>query len=254
MPFTISHAVIAPPLSKLSQNTLPVAALAIGSMTPDLYRLFTMQSGMFTHQWKGLFYPNLALGLLFCAIWYLLYRPVIYRFFGIQHDLGLNSLKGIFLFFIGTLLALILGIATHLIWDGLTHSDFRTFIFKDVLATKVHLFGHPYPLHRLLQLGSSALALPFIAWMCIHYYQRYKQHWKVNYKIKIFAWCLLILSTMLGLFSFWDYARYIPHEVWHADTYYFTGRSINEFMQGWLSSFSLGCLLFLVLDRQKRMG
>ena len=53
---------------------------------------------------------------------------------------------------------------------------------------------------------------------------------------------------------FWDYARYIPHEVWHADTYYFTGRSINEFMQGWLSTFSLGCLLFLVLDRQQRMG
>lgn len=155
---------------------------------------------------------------------------------------------------VGTLLALILGIATHLIWDGLTHSDFRTFVFKDVLATTVHLLGHPYPLHRLLQLGSSALALPFIVWMCVHYYQRYKQHWKVSKKIKIFAWCLLILSTLLGLFSFWDYARYIPHEVWHADTYYFTGRSINEFMQGWLSTFSLGCLLFLVLDRQQRMG
>lgn len=173
---------------------------------------------------------------------------------GIQHDLDLNSLKRIFLFLVGTLLALILGIATHLIWDGLTHSDFRTFVFKDVLATNIHLLGHPYPLHRLLQLGSSALALPFIVWMCVHYYQRYKQHWKVSKKIKFFAWFLLILSTVLGLFSFWDYARYIPHEVWHADTYYFTGRSINEFMQGWLSTFSLGCLLFLVLDRQQRMG
>ncbi len=100
MPFTISHAVIAPPLSKLSRNTLPVAALAIGSMTPDLYRLFTMQSGMLTHQWKGLIYPNLALGFIFCAIWYFLYRPVIYRFFGIQHDLGLNSLKRIFYFWL----------------------------------------------------------------------------------------------------------------------------------------------------------
>ncbi|MFX5472269.1 DUF4184 family protein, partial [Acinetobacter baumannii] len=27
MPFTISHAVIAPPLAKLSRNTLPIAAL-----------------------------------------------------------------------------------------------------------------------------------------------------------------------------------------------------------------------------------
>lgn len=254
MPFTISHAVIAPPLSKLSQNTLPIAALAIGSMTPDLYRLFTVQSSMLTHQWKGLIYPNLALGLVFCAVWYFLYRPVVYRFFGVQHDLALNSLKRISIFFIGIIFALIVGIATHLIWDGLTHADFRTFVFKDVLATTVHLFGHPYPLHRLLQLGSSALALPFLAWMCLHYYQRYKQHWKVSIKIKVFAWTLFILSTFLGLFSFWDYARYIPHEVWHADTYYFTGRSINEFMQGWLSTFSLGCLLFLFLDRQQRMG
>ncbi|WP_151731170.1 DUF4184 family protein, partial [Acinetobacter seifertii] len=91
MPFTISHAVIAPPIAKLSRNTLPIAALAIGSMTPDLYRLFTVQSSMLTHQWKGLLYPNLALGLLFCAIWYVLYRPAVYRFFGIQHDLKLDS-------------------------------------------------------------------------------------------------------------------------------------------------------------------
>jgi len=186
-------------------------------------------------------------GIFFIVQW-------CYRFFGVQHDLALNSLKRISIFFIGIIFALIIGIATHLIWDGLTHADFRTFVFKDVLATTVHLFGHPYPLHRLLQLGSSALALPFLAWMCLHYYQRYKQHWKVNRKIKIFAWSLFILSTLLGLFSFWDYARYIPHEVWHADTYYFTGRSINEFMQGWLSTFSLGCLLFLFLDRQQRMG
>jgi len=254
MPFTISHAVLAPPIAKLSRNTLPVAALAIGSMTPDLYRLFTVQSGMLTHQWKGLLYPNLALGLLFCVIWYLLYRPVVYRFFGIQHDLKLDSFKRFIYFLIEIIFALIIGIATHLIWDGLTHSDFRTSIFQDFLSQTVHFFGRPYPLHRLLQLGSSALALPFLGWMSIHYYQKHKQHWKISHKIKIFAWSLFILSTLLGLFSLWDYARYIPHEVWHTDTYYFTGRSIKEFMQGWLSTFSLGCLLFLFLDRQQRMG
>ncbi|MFX4717702.1 DUF4184 family protein, partial [Acinetobacter baumannii] len=84
---------------------LPVAALAIGSMTPDLYRLFTVQSGMLTHQWKGLLYPNLALGLLFCVIWYLLYRPVVYRFFGIQHDLKLDSFKRFIYFLIEIIFA-----------------------------------------------------------------------------------------------------------------------------------------------------
>ena len=40
MPFTLSHAVLAPPLAKLSGNRLPLAALAIGCMVPDLIRLF----------------------------------------------------------------------------------------------------------------------------------------------------------------------------------------------------------------------
>lgn len=127
MPFTISHAVIAPPLSKLSQNTLPIAALAIGSMTPDLYRLFTVQSSMLTHQWKGLIYPNLALGLAFCAVWYFLYRPVVYRFFGVQHDLGLSSLKRIFIFFYWSY------ICTHCRYSNSSDLGwFNTFRFSNV--------------------------------------------------------------------------------------------------------------------------
>ncbi|MFH4122482.1 DUF4184 family protein, partial [Acinetobacter baumannii] len=78
-------------------------------------------------------------------IWYLLYRPVVYRFFGIQHDLKLDSFKRFIYFLIGIIFALIIGIATHLIWDGLTHSDFRTFIFQDFLSQTVHFFGRPYP-------------------------------------------------------------------------------------------------------------
>ena len=60
---------------------------------------------------------------------------------------------------------------------------------------------------------------------------------------------LFILSLLGGLVSVWDYARYIPTQVWQSDLYYFTGRSINEFSQGALLMFSLGCLLFLFLDR-----
>ncbi|MDK2622782.1 hypothetical protein, partial [Vibrio vulnificus] len=60
-------------------------------------------------------------------------------------------------------------------------------------------------------------------------------------------------SIFTGLFSVWDYARYISTEVWQSDLYYFTGRSINEFSQGFLITFSLGCLLFLFLDREHRM-
>lgn len=254
MPFTLSHAVLAPPISYLTRNRFPVAALAIGCMVPDLYRLFSQDSSSTTHLWSSLIYPNLWIGLGFCALWYFIYRPVIYRLTGIQHELKMHDFFAVFKFFVGMCLALIVGTATHLIWDGLTHVDFRTFAFHDFLNQKLLVFGHSYPLHRLLQIGTSFLALPFLLWMSLHYYQTHRQYLAVSTRIKIAGSGLLGLSLMTGGLSVWDYMRYIPAEVWQADLYYFSGRSINEFSQGFLIVFSLGCLLFLLLDRNRRMG
>jgi hypothetical protein len=47
-----------------------VSASNVPTKNKKIRFLFTMQSGMLTHQWKGLIYPNLALGFIFCAIWY----------------------------------------------------------------------------------------------------------------------------------------------------------------------------------------
>ena len=250
MPFTLSHAVLAPPLSKLSRGHLPIAALAIGCMTPDLYRLFTTETIALTHQWSGILFPNLPIGLCFCLLWYLLYRPVIYRFLGIRHPLKIKSFDETVAFILMCCLAIILGTATHLIWDGLTHLDFRSFAFQDFLAQSVQWGAQTYPMHRILQIGSSILALPFLLWMSLHYYRKHRQVNSVSTKIRVYAIGLIILSIVCGGFSLWDYARYIPDATWQAELYYFTGRAINEFSQGTLLMFSLGCLLFLFLDRQ----
>ncbi len=254
MAFTLSHAVLAVPLAKLSGERLPVAALAIGCMVPDLYRLFTTSSSHTSHLWSSLIQPNLWMGLSFCLLWYVLYRPVLYRFMGIQHQLNIQNVIDGVKFAIALCIALMLGNATHLIWDGLTHVDFRTFAFHDFLAQSVHLLGQSYPLHRILQIATSALTLPVLIWMGWQYYRRYDQYRPVAWKIKIFAWILFGLSGLMGMISVWDYARYIPSEVWQSDLYYFTGRSINEFSQWALLVFSLGCVLFLFLDRQQRLG
>ena len=134
MPFTLSHAVLAPPISKLTGHALPIAALAIGCMVPDLIRLFIDDQGNTTHLWTSIIYPDLWIGLGFCLLWYLIYRPVIYRFFGIQHDLKIDAFWSAVKFLIGVICAVIIGTATHIIWDGLTHVDFRTFAFKAFLS------------------------------------------------------------------------------------------------------------------------
>lgn len=250
MPFTLSHAVLAPPIAKLTGQRLPIAALAIGCMVPDLYRLFTQEQSNITHLWTSLIHPNLWIGLGFCGLWYGIYRPAVYRFAGIQHNLDIHHFGSALKFIFAVCIALIVGSATHLVWDGLTHLDFRTFAFRDFLAKSVHLLGNNYPMHRVLQLGTSALALPFLAWVSLHYYQKYRQLIPINPQIKVFAFTLIGLSFLMGCLSVWDYARHIPSAVWQSDLYYFTGRSINEFSQWALLVFTLGCVLFLFLDRQ----
>ena len=253
MPFTLSHAVLAPPLAKLSGQRLPIAALAIGCMLPDLHRLFTLRQDPTPHLWSALFYPNLFLGLVFCALWYLLYRPALYRFVGVHHPLNLNTIKSVLGFVGCMILALLIGNATHLIWDGLTHHDFRSFAFQDFLAQSVEWGTQTYPMHRVLQIGSSILALPFLLWMSLDYYRKHRQLSSVSTKIRVYAIALIILSIVFGGFSLWDYARYVPDATWQAELYYFTGHAINEFSQGALLMLSLGCLLFLILDSQGRM-
>lgn len=254
MPFTLSHAVLAPPLSKLTGHRLPIAALAIGCMVPDLIRLFSSSQDAHTHLWRALIQPDLWMGLAFALLWYALYRPVIYRFLGIRHDLALHSFSSTIRFFISISLAILLGTATHIIWDGLTHVDFRTFAFHDLLSQNIALFQHSYPLHRILQIGSSILALPIIGWMCRQYYRQYRNVISVSLKIKIFALTLLLLSLLVGALSTWDYARYFAPDIWRSDLYFFIGKSINEFTQAALPVFTLGCLLFLFLDRGHRLN
>lgn len=165
MPFTLSHAVLAPPLAKLTGDRLPIAALAIGTMVPDLFRLFTNANYDGSHQWSGLIFPNLVLGLVFCAIWYALYRPMLLIFFGLNKPLNIHSLNRFCGFILSLIVAILIGTATHLVWDGLTHVDFRTFAFKDLLMQPVQLLHKSYPLHRVLQIGLSALALPVLGWI-----------------------------------------------------------------------------------------
>ena len=257
MPFTFSHAVLAPPISKLTGHTLPVAALAIGTMVPDLYRLFVSRGNSdshLAHYWSSLLYPDLILGLGFCFFWYILYRPVIYRFCGIQHELNIHSFSSALKFIISIVFAVVIGVCTHILWDGLTHVDFRSFVFKDILKQDISLFGEVYPLHRTLQITTSILALPLLGWMQYRYYQRYQQHLAISKKVLITGWGLTFFSLLAGMVSVADYLRYIPKNVIASNLYNIIGISFNEFSQTALIIFTLGCILFLFFDRDHRLG
>jgi len=251
MPFTLSHTVLAPPLAKLSGNRLPIAALAIGCMTPDLYRILVKTEIYLNHQFKGIIYPDLFVGLLFCFLWYCLYRPLFFKFLSIQKPLNITSLSSFFKFIIWMILAIILGTATHIIWDGLTHLDFRTFAFNEFLAQPVSIFDRIYPMHKVLQIGCSAVALPFLMWMGFHYFFKYRVSQIRNSKVSFFCISLFLTAIFSGCLYYVYIAKSTGLVPKDTDLYVLIGFFTKTFTQGSVLCFTLGCLLFHYLDYKK---
>ncbi len=247
MPFTLSHAVLAPPISKLTGNRLPIAALAIGTMVPDLFRLFTNSDYSGSHEWSGLIFPNLLVGIIFCLLWYTLYRPMLLAFFGLNKPLNIGSVNRFCGFVIAIIASVIIGTVTHIVWDGLTHVDFRTFAFKEILMQPVSLFDHSYPLHRVLQIGLSALALPVLGWMIYRHHLYYRSTDPVHQNIKRYVYALFVMSLLAGIASYMYFADSIYAYALVHDLYAYTGKAINYFFRAFLATFTVGSIFFLIL-------
>ena len=125
MPFTVAHAAAALPLRRLN---LVWSAFLVGSMAPD----FPYVIGSIKYRDLGHYFPGVLLFTLpasFAALWFYHWavkRPVAGLLpIGMQQrlsgQLGEFSFGGVSRIRAITL-AIILGIATHLVWDSFTHA------------------------------------------------------------------------------------------------------------------------------------
>lgn len=241
MAFTVSHMLLAPAIYRLSQRQFPLAATGIGCMTPDLFRLFTQQNIMISHLWQGLIFPDLLIGLLFSGLWYGLYRPVIFTGLGLIAPHPQYGIK----FFISTIFAILLGTISHFFWDSFTHLDVRTWFARDFLQQQVEIFKpHSYPLHYILQISTSLLALPWLWIWSKRYIAKYRQNSQLppiaqrKFLQRLSACALLCGIGMLSV--------YLSHHFeFGQNNDELIGRSFKAFVQGWLLCFSIGCGLFL---------
>lgn len=243
--------VLAPPLYKMTRGRLALAPLAIGCMTPDLYRLFTSADLAITHQWSSLLSYNLALGALLSLLWFWLYRPVLYCFLNLSHPLGLNSLKQYISFISFSAISIVLGVSSHLLWDGLTHLDYRTYAFNNFLAQQVQIGTQAYAMHFVLQILFSIIALPPLIWMLCKYLKHHTLTGKIQCWIRYYAWSLLSCSLISGILGYWFFANSVLPTLIHTDPYYYLGHSLNHFAGYFLFVFSLGCLLFRYIHSQR---
>jgi hypothetical protein len=167
MPFTVSHAAAVLPFKRLSAGRLPMAALMIGSMSPDFpYFMPIGLERVVTHNLSGLFgfcWP----ASLFCWLLYahFLERPTMAllprrwsaAFPSSDREVSWRTLAL-------ASAAVILGGATHIVWDSFTHGGSPVVGALRVLRIEVAQWnGHTLHLYGLLQHVSSVVGLLILA-------------------------------------------------------------------------------------------
>jgi hypothetical protein len=175
MPFTVSHAAAVLPLRRLGRGRLPLAALMFGSMSPDYSYFLPGDLALLpTHSFSGLFWFCLPAGLLVWMLYvHLLEAPTLML---LPEPWRVRVAPSERRMTIATLMfacvAIVIGAATHVVWDSFTHR--WTPVVQALPVLRISLFkigyGHVY-VYKLLQHLSSLAGMIFLliwAWRLRH--------------------------------------------------------------------------------------
>jgi len=179
MPFTPTHVVAIVPIWGAVPRWLPLSALAIGSMIPDVV-MFLPGLGEYTitHSVHGIFTACMPLGIGFYLLYQLLAkRPLIdllpsawrKRLHGhiqpnIQPTIG---------FFVSVAIATVIGASSHVLWDSFAH--YGRWGVRQLPALEevwFHMCGLTFTGYDALQHFSSAVFLPVLAFWIVWWMSR----------------------------------------------------------------------------------
>jgi hypothetical protein len=170
MPFTVSHIAAVLPIARVARYRLPLAALAIGSMSPDFgYFINIGLPGRLSHTIGGIFTRCLPIGLAVYLLFHLLVsRPALSLMpqqladrlaplLPCREDVTFG--RGLLV-----LAALTLGAFTHICWDSATHRDGAVVLFFPQMLEAVPLAAlADMPMYKLLQHASGVFGLAVLA-------------------------------------------------------------------------------------------
>lgn len=244
MPFTISHAAAVLPLQK---TRLPLAALIIGSMSPDFSYFVPGDPGrVFTHSFAGIFWfcwpVSLALWLLFVRV---LEQPTLALLPDSWHARFVPSERKItFKALALASAAVILGAATHIIWDSFTH---RGTAVVDALpglhAVAFHVNGWRIRWFVVLQHLSSVVGLLVLmiwAWRLPPIHSNPRSLPPASHATRVRA-VLFLVASSLGL-AMISYAL-------NSDTWFM--RRLFHLAIGGMTGFALAWLAIAILIRRR---
>lgn len=173
MPFTFSHPAAAIPFLR---TRLVPSALVIGCMAPDFeYFLRFAPEGGFGHTLLGIFLFDLPAAFIALWLFHVYAKDPLYTWLpaSVQRRIQLGPpalpIRNTAQFAL-VLLAILIGVSTHILWDSFTHANFWPYQHWQFLHRTVELplYGSMEYL-RVLQhgstvLGAVALALWFWLW------------------------------------------------------------------------------------------
>lgn len=163
MPFTFSHPAVVLPLNKLTkQRLVSLTALVIGSMTPDFEYFIRMKIlSIYSHTWTGLFWYDLPLGLLLFFIYNAWVKDALIDHLPLCLNRRFSSFKNnapsFKPLFIVIVISILIGTASHILWDSFTHPSGYYVRRIHVLKHRVMFLGQQVNLYNILQQASSVI-------------------------------------------------------------------------------------------------
>ncbi len=164
MPFTFSHPALVFPLKYLPDRFISFTGLIIGSMVPDFEYFMRMVAGsIYSHTFLGIFYFDLPVGIALTFVFHDIVRDEFIdhlprqlrsRFWALKTFNWDHAFKKTW---IVVIVSILIGAASHILWDGFTH-PLGYFAQKSTfLRQKVWFLGLRIPVYNILQHLSSLI-------------------------------------------------------------------------------------------------
>lgn len=150
MPYPFAHPVAVLPLVRPMGRFAVASALVIGSVLPDMWYFVPLASRADSHSAAGLFWLCLPAGFAAYVMFHLLLKHPLIALLpqAVSRRLGSFTSPGLpAVPWHAVILSLLVGALTHILWDGLTHSN-----------------DHAVHGHNWLQHANTALGTAILAW------------------------------------------------------------------------------------------
>lgn len=202
MPFTFSHPAIILPLKYLPKNWFSLTGLVVGSVTPDFEYFIRMKvQSNYSHTLYGIFWFDLPLAILLSFLFHNTVRNAL--FFNSPDVIKSRIL--IFTSFnwnnyfkenwIIVVISLLIGIASHLLWDSFSHNHGYFVEHISTLKNSINLLGNEVPIWKITQHLSTLIGTIVIVTSFFKFSENKIQYSVINKKY----WIIISITTFLIL-------------------------------------------------------